>query len=313
MGNIPRKNITAKLVALIMAAILWMYVMNEQNPPIEANFTIPLEIQNLAANYTVAEVPDSVRVKIRGPRNILAVLSAKDIKSYLDLKGVSEGKQAIKVHTVIPTSLELAEVNPEQVLIRIDTTIVRKMPVDINYTGAAYAGTLVGRATATPLQVAVEGPRSMLDAADRVVAMVDLTDRKADFSAEITLMVMGRDGKQLEGLICNPGKVNVAVAMAFDTDKKIVDVKPKVTGDLVTGIGLKRIVIEPDKLEIHGSKTDLEKVDALYTEPIDLSGVNKDITKEVRLQLPEGITTVQRTVIVHVYAILGTVIPGSGR
>jgi YbbR domain-containing protein len=306
MGNIPRKNITAKIVALIMAAMLWMYVMNEQNPPIETSLVIPLEIQNLAANYTVAEVPDSVRVKIRGPRNILAAITTKDFKSYLDLKGVGEGTQVVKVHTVIPASLELAEVNPDQVSIRIDTTTSRQMPVDINYTGAAQEGTVVGRAAANPMKVMVEGSKSILDTADRVVAMIDLTARNADFTAEIPLVVVNRDGKAVEGLLCNPARVNVTVIMAFGSDKKKVDVRASTFGDLATGTSLGKTIIEPDQLEIHGKKQDLEKIDFVYTDPIDLSGVNKDITKEVKLQMQEGITTVQRTVLVHIYIVAGS-------
>lgn len=62
------KNVVMKIFAIILAIILWLYVMNEQNPPIESSFNIPLEVRNTATSNVVSDVPETVRIKIRGPR-----------------------------------------------------------------------------------------------------------------------------------------------------------------------------------------------------------------------------------------------------
>jgi len=64
MSKITSNNLTAKIVALILAAILWLYVMNEQNPPIESSFSLPVEVRNGQTNLVVSDLPDTVRIKL---------------------------------------------------------------------------------------------------------------------------------------------------------------------------------------------------------------------------------------------------------
>jgi len=313
MTIMPQKNIAAKILALIMAIILWMYVMNEQNPPVEVSFSIPLEVQNLTTNYTLAEAPETVRVKIRGLRNVVAYVTAADIKAYLDLRGVSEGRQTVKVHVVIPPNLELTEVNPDQAMIRIDTMAARQLPVEIQYSGTAIVGAMVGKALTTPVQIAVQGPRSLVDTVERVIAVVDLNMRNADFTTEPSLKAIGRDGKIVDGVTCSPAKVNVAVTMAKVPSKKTVEIKPQVYGDLGAGLTVRRITIEPETVEVQGPNQELEKIDTIFTMPINLGGLTKDTSQEVKLQLKEGISAAQASVLVHIYLAAGPAAPGANR
>ena len=313
MTNMPQKNLAAKILALIMAIILWIYVMNEQNPPVEVSFSIPLEIQNLTTPYTVAEAPETVRVKVRGLRKVVAFVSSEDIKAYLDLRGASEGRQAVKVHVVIPPNLELAEVNPDQAIVRIDTAAARQIPVEIHYSGAVAAGAMVGRAAAAPVQVAVQGPKSLVDTVDRVIATVDLNGKNADFTTETPLKAVSRDGKLVDGISFTPSKVAIAVTMSKVPNKKTVEIKPQTYGDVGSGFVLKRIAVEPETIEVQGSSQELEKIDAVSTLPINLSGLTKDSTQEVKLQLKEGITAAQMSVTVHIYLAAGSAAPGTNR
>jgi len=313
MTIMPQKNMAAKILALIMAVIIWMYVMNEQNPPLEVSFSIPLEIQNLTTPYMVAEAPETVRVKVRGLRKVVAFVSSADIKAYLDLRGVSEGRQTVKVHVVIPPNLELAEVNPDQTMVRIDTTAARQIPVEIHYSGAVVAGAMVGQALAAPVQVAVQGPKSLVDTVDRVVATVDLNTKNADFTTEAALKALSRDGKLVEGVSFNPSKVAIAVTMSKVSNKKTVEIKPQTYGDLGSGFVLKRIAAEPETVEVQGPSQELEKIDAIYTVPINLSGLTKDSNPEVKLQLKEGITASQTAVVVHIYLAVGSAASGTNR
>ena len=37
LGSLVQHNLLAKLAALIVAVVLWLYVMNDQNPSMEAS------------------------------------------------------------------------------------------------------------------------------------------------------------------------------------------------------------------------------------------------------------------------------------
>lgn len=46
MGNFfDRENMLARVIAFLIACALWMYVMNEQNPLVERNYVVNLELR----------------------------------------------------------------------------------------------------------------------------------------------------------------------------------------------------------------------------------------------------------------------------
>lgn len=289
IANQP-KNAIAKIIALVLATILWLYVMNEQNPPMETSFTAPLEIRNVAASTVIIDAPDTVKVKVRAPRSLIAGLSAKDIKPYIDVRGLSEGRHSLNVNVVLPPSIELVDVTPEKTTFKVDAALQRKLAVAVRMTGTPSTGTVVGKTSVEPGQVIVQGPKSAIDAIDKVVAAVDLTGKTKDIIQEVPVVIYGRDGREIEGLSVNPAKVIIHAAIALIPNKKTVDVKTVIYGDLPTGYKLQRITGTPEKVELQGDPFVLEKIDFVYTEPININGIDKTIKKDVKLQLKEGVT-----------------------
>ncbi|SDF51618.1 CdaR family protein [Sporolituus thermophilus] len=304
MAGEQGRNLTAKILAVILAIILWLYVMNEQNPPIEATFTVPLEVRNVAGGLVVEDAPDTVRIKVRGPRSIIAGVMTKDLKSYIDLRGLGEGQHNVRVAAAIPSSLNLVEVSPDKVTVRLDTSISRQVPVEVRLTGTAAAGVVVGKVTARPEQITIEGPKSAVNAVERVVAIVDLSGRQADFTVDVPLKLFSQNGKEVQGLTVYSDKVTVTATLVKGPSKKTVDVKPIIYGELASGVQLTRITTEPAKVEITGDSREIEKIDFIYTEPVNLAGINRETTREAKLQLKEGIVASQGAVTVHI--IVGT-------
>ncbi len=296
------KNITPKILAVILAIVLWLYVINEQNPPIESSFTIPLEVRNAATSYVVVDAPDSVRLKIRGPRSIVAGVLNKDLKAYIDIKGLTEGRHNIKVSAAIPSSLELVEVNPDKVQFRLDTTVSRQVPVEVRLTGAAAKGSVVGKPVAAYEQVTIEGPKNVVGTVEKVIASVDLAGKNAEFTVGAPLVPVTQAGKEIEGLTIYPEKTGVTVNIIAGLTKKILDVKPVTQGELPANLAIKSMSTKPDKVELRElvPGKGLDKLEAIYTEPINLADISKDTTREVKLILPEGLAGAQATVSVTI-------------
>ncbi|BBB91425.1 MAG TPA: CdaR family protein [Methylomusa anaerophila] len=296
------RDITTKIIAVIIAIVLWLYVMNEQNPPIEAYFTVPLEIRKEVANQVVFDAPEAVRVKVRGPRSTIAGIINREINAFIDLKGVPEGRQSLKVGAAIPASLELIEISPDRIMVRIDTTISRTVPVVAAFTGAATKGMIVEQGYANVDAATVEGPKNSVNMVDKVVANIDLSGRVGDFSGEVPLIPVTKDGKEVDGVSLSPAKTRIEVKLSPGISKKVLDIKPVVQGDLPKGLVLKSITTEPDKVEVseEGEGKNLAKLDTIYTEPVNLTLIDKDTSREVKLQYVEGTTGPVANVIVHI-------------
>lgn len=299
MDRFPKKNMTAKILAVIFAMILWIFVMNEQNPPIEMSFQAPLELRNLAGNLVASDTPDFVRVKVRGPRSVVAALSQQDIKAYVDVKGLTEGENIVKVHTSIPSNLEVVEVMPDKLTVTLDSLVSRQLPVEIQTTGTLPPGSTLTQVTSSLKTVRVDGPRSQMDALTKVLAYVDISDKKANFTVEAQLTAINAEGKSIERLTITPQRTNVSVVLSGGS-KKLVDVKTIVINESPRNIILKRITTAPDKVELYGESNLVDKIDAVYTDPISLANIDKPTNIEVKLQLKEGITAKNNTVIVHI-------------
>ncbi|MDD4601361.1 hypothetical protein SDC9_13872 [bioreactor metagenome] len=299
MDRLPKKNLTAKIIAVIFAAILWAFVMNEQNPPIEVSYQVPLEVRNLSSNMIVNDTPDAVKIRVRGSRSVVAGLSANEIKAYIDMRGVPEGVNTAKVNISSPSNLEIIEVMPDTISLQLDAIISRPVQMEISPIGTPQAGVKVAKTTANVSSVRVEGPRAQLEIVDKVVAYVDISGKTADFTIDAPLVVLNPAGKELKGVTLSPRHASITVNLT-GINKKVVDVKTILVSDVPKNAVLRRIKTTPDKVEITGEAALIDNTEVVFTEPISLSNIDQSGEVEVNLQLREGVKAATSKVVVRI-------------
>lgn len=296
------ENITGKILALLLAVILWVYVMNEQNPPVEQSLNVKLDVRNVAQGLTLAEATETVKVRYRGPRSIIAGMHPQDLEVYVDARGLQEGEHALPVKASVPSSLELIEVVPNTATVRLESLISRQVPITPQFTGGTAPGIVIGKAGVTPVQATVSGPRGKVDAVSAVVVYIDIHNLDKDTNIEGALQAVGSSGTAVAGIHVSPDKAQVQITIQRGIVTKTVDIKPIVSGDLAPGAMITKIITEPDKLEIRGQADALKTINWLATAPIDVSGQYTDIIRETRVQLQEGVAVTKGDVVrVEIY------------
>ena len=63
-----KENLFARIICLLVACGLWVYVMTDQNPIVERSVEVRLQQTNLPQNMMVFNAPDKILVKVRGSR-----------------------------------------------------------------------------------------------------------------------------------------------------------------------------------------------------------------------------------------------------
>lgn len=116
-----KSNWLPKAMALFIAFSLWIFVMNELNPPFEAIYNVPLQKVNLKESLTVHGLPEMVVVKIRAPRTVLNNLKLNDIKAYVDLKGMTDGRYSMPVKSGAPQTVNIVDLQPNTVVFQIQS------------------------------------------------------------------------------------------------------------------------------------------------------------------------------------------------
>ncbi len=295
-----QRNLPAKIVALVVAVILWVFVMNDQNPSIDGSFTVQLNMVNVPDGYKISKTDDVVKIKVRGPRSLFVSATSDEFKAYIDLSNAEDGRQSIKVQTVLPQGFELIDTQPGEVSVTLDKISRKKVKADLIVTGAPAQGTTVAKVSQSATMVEIEGPESQLNEVARVIGYVGLAGNAEDFSLNVPLTAVNADGKAVDEIKVVPQSVQVSVQLARGLTKKVVGIKPVFEGDLPAGYLIGNVRVDPSKIEIAGDSALIDAIDAINTERISLANVTKSAKKTVKLELPAGITVTNKDVNVSI-------------
>ena len=277
-------NLPVKIVALLAACILWAFVMNDQNPAMESGFSVPLTVLNPPGESRITQDAETVKIKLRAPRSIFAVISSDEIKAFVDLAGLEPGTHPMHVQTVIPQGVEVLSVTPDLVKFTIDPIVQKRMGVRIVRSGEAPAGWTVAG----------------IDPETRTVTVVVSNATAGDADIEVSLQAVDEDGDVVESVRIVPKVISARVRYARSLARKVVDVKPTVEGTVAPGYTISEIRVEPARVELAGTGAALDAVTTLSTEPISAADLTESTSRMVSLVLPEGVTVTNKMVNVRI-------------
>ncbi|MBS3903001.1 MAG: diadenylate cyclase [Anaplasmataceae bacterium] len=118
------KNTFIVGLTLVLAVGLWI-VNARSSPPVQRQFTVNLEFQNVAPGYVVQEsVPSQIEVTLEGRSNDFDnFFPEKDLKALLDLSSAIEGSNSIVIDKKTirtPLSFTIVRINPEKIWVRVE-------------------------------------------------------------------------------------------------------------------------------------------------------------------------------------------------
>lgn len=194
MFKLLTENWTLKLISLVFALVLWMFIMGERR--LEVGYVVPLELQNVPAELMVAnEVPSLVDVRVSGPRTLLMKVSPNDISILVDLADLQPGLTTFKrleERLNLPNGLRVTRLSPSFIDLKLERIKQKPVPVKITLTGEPLEGYQVGSVRAVPDRVQIEGAETELKGVHEVTTEpVDLTGVNEGFSLIVPLVHLG--------------------------------------------------------------------------------------------------------------------------
>ncbi|MFV9568329.1 YbbR-like domain-containing protein [Thermoanaerobacter mathranii] len=300
------KDFTIKLLSLVLAFLLWLYVMGEENPE------IPYEISSVPVKLINSDILEkkgliildeknyTVNVKIKGRRSDVLNIAAQNISAFADLSRVnSKGTNVIPVTVEgLPRNVSLVSINPPEIKVEIDKIEKTQMPVAIKIIGNVMEGYAMQSAVPTPGEVLVIGPESKVNLIKNVIAGVNVSYKKGDIKISVPVVAVDREGKEVKGVTITPNLVEVYVSV----NKSIrVPVVPKIFGKPMEGYMISLINVLPEYVYITGDETVLNTIKSISTKQIDISGKNEPVTESVPFDLPDGVKLVKSDINAKVY------------
>jgi YbbR domain-containing protein len=191
MLELVTKNWTLKLLSLVVALILWMFIMGERH--LEVGYTVPLELQKIPPELVIAnQVPSLIDVRISGPRTLLMKVSPNDISITVDLSGLKPGLTTFKrleERLNLPSGMRVTRVSPSFVDIRLDRRKEKKVPIKVVLAEDPEPGYRVAGLKSVPDKIAISGAESEVKAISEVMTEpIDLKGVKESFSQIVPLV-----------------------------------------------------------------------------------------------------------------------------
>lgn len=285
--NLFRRNLLKKLIALIAAFFMWVFVMAEQDPPIDGSYTVPLTISNAPYELMPICAEKTILVEARAPRSNFVKYDANAFRAYANLEGLSEGDYQITPRVIMPQGFELVETKPSTVNVKLDPLIERQMPIEILTTGNVAPDAAVKEIIKSLDMVTVVGPKSFVEQASRVYGTVNLSDNASSFELQIPMRTVDDKENPIPFARVVPSVITVSVDIESGIRKRIVPVVPELTAP--EGWELTNITVEPAQVEISGAESAVNSIFTLKTEPFTVQTGQRLFKSTLKLIVPEGV------------------------
>lgn len=301
---------TLKILSLLIAILIWVVVKNVQDPMLVKVITrIPVTIVNESYLASKLEVPlliegqDTVNVKVKGRESVVKELAREDFTAVADMTQIISMETTPRMVPVKVSCEGLLDsdisVTPGNIQVDIEkqTSVEKIIAVNTGDT-VPDKNYEVGVLKANPEKVTISGPESIVNKIDRVVAMVDVSDRKetrTELDSELKIYDKNQDElseKQLSYLDLKEIRNNkIKVTAEFWKAQNKISLKAESSGSPKYGYQVSEIKLVPDTISIAGTDEALQKLaEAGNTleipgSMIDVSGKSSDF--EVNIDLTE--------------------------
>ncbi|MBF8983127.1 hypothetical protein IZY60_06230 [Lutibacter sp. B2] len=290
------KNTTAKIVSIIFALTMWLYVMGEVNPQSIIEFKdIPVKLLNTenlkqTGLIVMGQEDFTIDVKLQGRRNDLYKVRAEDIAATADIRGYQKGVSSIPVEISSPVDTDIKEISPKQIKITLDEVVMREKPIITKIVGKFPTGFEAGYSEVSISQTIVEGPESLVNNVHMLAAYVNVDKITSSIEQKLPLKAVDIKGKEVKGISIKTKYVNVKLPVYKVKD---VPISPVYNGNLKEGLKITGTVFNKDTLKIRGTKDVIDKISVLNTKSINLNDIEKTTQKAIELIIPQGVELVK--------------------
>ncbi len=296
------KNLGLKFLAVIGSFLLWLIVVNINDPIDYQTFTgVQVEIINADAItdegkvYEILDNTNVITVTITAKRSVLDTLSRENIRAVADLSEVTiTDTVSIKLSTnKYNTSIESIDSNTEYLRLNIEDVRRKQLVIDTVTTGEPAEGYLIGNVSSDQNLVRLSGPASVIARINSAQVVVDVSGMSENISTSADLRLYDAEGRLIlnNSITANIDSVNVNVSILAT---KKVPLAYQTMGTPAEGYDLTgEIIGTPQEIVIAGSQAQLDQISVIEVpeEALNVTGQtgNMNVLLNIADYLPAGV------------------------
>lgn len=281
-----KENTKIKLISLLSAIVLWLYVMAIVDPQETKLFeNIPVTITNLdeldSNDFVIyPEANLTTDIYVTGKLSVLKNISKDDITVYGTMSNFIEGNNGVFLKANISKGVTY-ELKPDTIVIPLEKIVQEKRSVDVVVTGK-YKNNF----NAVQLEedsIKISGPRTLVNEVQKLQATLNVDENKDTYTTTLNLVPVNDRGQKVDGVTLETSSVNATVSLLVE---KNVPINP-VFAEGSENLG--EYELSQNNITIKGKKDVVDNITSINTKAINLNDINVGSSKDVRLDIPAGI------------------------
>ena len=291
---------------MLLATMLWLYVITEQNPVVYKDIALPVKLVNVESlivnNITLMDKNEfKISLKLKGNKNILDRINNSTITATADLKDQkAKGEFQIPVQiSGVPVGVDITSMSSSSIKVNLDNVISITMPVIMKITGNPLQGMAAMTPSVTPSEVTIKGAETLVNLVKTAAVDLDISSSSTEVKKNIMVKILDGDGKPIEDVDVFPKSVDVNIPIEYT---KIVLLDPDFVVKAAPGYIVTGVSVNPKEIHITGKKELLDTLSSVKTERVELSDAKAFVDQEITLILPPGVELANKTEVIRLNA-----------
>lgn len=292
MSSFFERNITLKIISIVIALILWGMTPSNRDPLRDMSFRdIPLKVENqqkLSENGLMisSKMPDTYNFDIRAKGSMVKHLDKGKIVALVNLSDINKtGEQEVSVEIEgLPSNVEIKsaphiKINVERVVSKTVPVLPKIADKDSLELGKRYY-------EINPRFIEIRGPESLVETAAYAQIPISLGAKDKKIERSLSIQLLNEADEPLE-----PGFLTISPEYCVITiyPNKLVKVDPIITGKPAEGYLVMGQEVKPGEVSISGNPEVLNSIDIIPTDILDIEGATGDVVKELKLRQQDDI------------------------
>lgn len=292
-----RQNLKYKLLALLLALIIWVYADAGQNRNTVRQLPdVTVQLRNLEPGHLAMCQPDSIKIMLKGTRsNLDAVSNESDlVTAYVDLEGRTAGQYNLPVRISLPNglgSLVSKTAAPGKVLVLLEDKTSRLFRIDVEMLSKTPEGYQFSVPVLSSDKAVVSGPSRLVSSVRRLVVPLDPGDSGSSIEGDFAVMALSTRGRSVQGVGIDPGKVHLSMKLLEAPATRTAYIVPDITGQPPYPCRVAGIEVDPQTIVISGKSGIVSGISTIKTRPVSLSRRTKTFAESTEVMIPGGVKT----------------------
>jgi YbbR domain-containing protein len=294
-------NFSIKLMAVLFAVILWLVVVNIDDPTQTKTYTTSVTVENenaitkMGKYFAIEDGDNTVSFQVTAKRSIFRALSNTDFKAVADMSKIEDMKRVPIVLTATRyTSYVSFPADVQYLNVKVEELQTKQFAISAAYTGTPAENCAVGDVSVASSNVLkVSGPASVVSTITSAKATINVDGMSTNITDFVVPTLLDADGKAVDTtkLTLNMDTVSISAAIL---DIKYVPINAAISGKPQSGYENTSVLYSPQTVAIKGSADTLNTVNSIEIPQgiVNVDGANGDVTQTVDISsyLPDGVT-----------------------